>query len=41
VEELVRTMDLGQQMKSFNTWDDWVSGKRGRKAGAAAGAETR
>jgi hypothetical protein len=41
VEELVRTTDLGQQMKSFNTWDDWVTGKRGRKSGTTAGAETR
>jgi hypothetical protein len=41
VEELVRTTDLGQQMKSFNLLEDWTSGKRGRKASASAGPATR
>ncbi len=41
VEELVRTTDLGQQMKSFNMLEDWTSGKRGRKANASAGPATR
>lgn len=41
VEDLVRTTDLGQQMKSMGVWDDWANGKRGRKAGATAGPETR
>lgn len=31
VEELVRTTDLLKQMKSFNVYEDWASGKRGRK----------
>jgi carboxypeptidase Q len=41
VEDLVRTTDLGQQMKSMGVWDEWANGKRGRKAGATAGPETR
>jgi hypothetical protein len=41
VEELVRTTDLGQQMKSMNMWDEWASGKRGRKVGAVAAPEAR
>ena len=41
VEELVRTTDLGQQMKSFNMLEDWTSGKRGRKANTSAGPATR
>jgi Zn-dependent M28 family amino/carboxypeptidase len=41
VEELVRTTDLGQQMKTFNLYDDWSAGKRGRKGAAAAGSESR
>jgi len=31
VEKLVNSTDLGAQMKSFNMWDDWASGKRGRQ----------
>lgn len=31
VEELIRTTDLGKQMKTFNVWEDWASGKRGRQ----------
>jgi hypothetical protein len=31
VEELARTTDLLQQMKSFNVYEDWAAGKRGRK----------
>jgi hypothetical protein len=31
VEKLVNSTDLGAQMKSFNVWDDWASGKRGRQ----------
>lgn len=31
VEKLVNSTDLGAQMKSFNVWDDWASGKRGRE----------
>ncbi|MFY0523773.1 M28 family metallopeptidase [Archangium gephyra] len=41
VEELVRTTDLGQQMKSFGHYEDWTSGKRGRKANASVGPATR
>ena len=41
VEELVRTTDLGQQMKSFNMLEDWTSGKRGRKANASTGPAIR
>ncbi len=41
VEELVRTTDMGQQMKSMGTWDEWASGKRGRKGNAVATPETR
>jgi hypothetical protein len=31
VEELARTTDLLQQMKSFNVHQDWLAGRRGRK----------
>lgn len=31
VEEMARTTDLLQQMKSFNVYEDWAAGKRGRK----------
>ncbi|MDY7227350.1 M20/M25/M40 family metallo-hydrolase [Hyalangium rubrum] len=31
VEALMRATDLAQQMKSFNVYEDWASGKRGRK----------
>ncbi len=31
VEQLINSTDLGQQMKSFNMWNDWAQGKRGRK----------
>ncbi|MGZ3459917.1 MAG: M20/M25/M40 family metallo-hydrolase [Archangium sp.] len=41
VGELVRTTDLGQQMKTFNLWDEWSSGMRGRKGTAVSGPETR
>jgi carboxypeptidase Q len=42
VEELVRTTDLGQQMKSFNNMlEDWTSGKRGRKGNTSAGPANR
>ena len=30
VEELVRTTDLGEQMKMFNVWHDWDTGVRSR-----------
>jgi hypothetical protein len=30
IEELVRTTDLEQQMKTFNVWDGWAAGTRGR-----------
>ena len=36
LEELVRGTDLGAQMKSFNLWEEWTSGKRGRKGSAPA-----
>lgn len=29
VEALVRDTDLGQQMKSFNVWEEWTAGTRG------------
>ncbi len=31
VENLINTTDLGAQMKSFNVWNDWAEGKRGRQ----------
>lgn len=31
VEELARTTDLLEQMKSFNVYEDWAAGRRGRK----------
>jgi len=31
VEEMARSTDLLQQMKSFNVYEDWAAGKRGRK----------
>ncbi|KFE69158.1 M20/M25/M40 family metallo-hydrolase [Hyalangium minutum] len=31
VEEMARATDLLQQMKSFNVYEDWAAGKRGRK----------
>ncbi len=31
VEKLVNSTDLSAQMKSFNMWDDWANGKRGRQ----------
>jgi carboxypeptidase Q len=31
IDKLIQSTDLGMQMKSFNMWDDWVQGKRGRK----------
>ncbi|MFP2908634.1 M28 family metallopeptidase [Pyxidicoccus sp. 3LFB2] len=29
VEALIKSTDLGQQMKSFNVWDEWAAGTRG------------
>jgi carboxypeptidase Q len=29
VDSLVRTTDLGEQMKSFGVWDAWTAGRRG------------
>ncbi len=34
VEELMRTTDLAEQLKTFGHWDDWASGVRGRRAEA-------
>lgn len=31
IEELIRTTDLGAQMKAFGLWDAWMTGTRGRK----------
>ena len=31
VDSLVRSTDLGEQMKSFNVYDSWEAGDRGRK----------
>lgn len=31
IEELIRTTDLGDQMKSFGMWESWANGTRGRK----------
>jgi hypothetical protein len=31
VEGLIKTTDLGDQMKAFGMWDAWVDGSRGRK----------
>jgi hypothetical protein len=31
VEELMRTTDLAKQMKTFSSYEDWATGKRGRK----------
>ncbi|RMD65657.1 hypothetical protein D6833_02605 [Candidatus Parcubacteria bacterium] len=33
IEHLIRTTTLEQQMKSFNVWEDWAKGIRGRQAG--------
>ncbi|MCE9672860.1 M20/M25/M40 family metallo-hydrolase [Myxococcus stipitatus] len=33
VEALMRATDLPQQMKSFNLWEEWESGARGRPQG--------
>jgi hypothetical protein len=41
VEELLRTTDLEQQMKSFGQYEDWANEKRGRKGNAVTGTETR
>ena len=30
VEDLIRTTDLEQQMRTFGVWKDYESGKRGR-----------
>lgn len=31
IEELMRTTDLAQQMKTFNVWEGWEKGTRGRQ----------
>ncbi|MBC6951646.1 peptidase M28, partial [candidate division KSB1 bacterium] len=31
IEALMNATDLVAQMKSFNVWDDWANGKRGRQ----------
>lgn len=31
IEALMNTTDLAAQMKSFNVWNDWENGKRGRQ----------
>ncbi len=31
VVNLINSTDLGVQMKSFNVWNDWANGKRGRQ----------
>ncbi|MDH3744617.1 MAG: M28 family peptidase [Acidobacteriota bacterium] len=31
IEELIRSTDLEQQMRSFNVWGDWKAGRRGRR----------
>ncbi len=31
IEALMNATDLAAQMKSFNVWNDWASGKRGRQ----------
>lgn len=30
IEELIRTTDLGQQMRTFGLWEAWADGRRGR-----------
>jgi hypothetical protein len=35
LEALINSTDLGQQMKSFNVWDEWAAGTRGRQAAPA------
>jgi hypothetical protein len=32
IEQIFKTTDLEQQMRSMGNWDDWVSGRRGRPA---------
>ncbi len=34
VDSLVRSTDLGDQMKAFNVYDAWMSGKRGLRTGS-------
>jgi hypothetical protein len=31
IEELVRTTELGEEMRTFGLWEAWVSGRRGRR----------
>jgi hypothetical protein len=31
IEEIIRTTDLGDQMKSFGMWQSWTNGTRGRQ----------
>jgi hypothetical protein len=32
IERLIRATDLEQQMRTFNVWEDWANGTRGRRA---------
>ncbi|QSQ28021.1 M20/M25/M40 family metallo-hydrolase [Pyxidicoccus parkwayensis] len=41
VESLINTTDLGQQMKSFDVWDEWAAGTRGRAPEPKAAPATR
>ncbi len=41
VEALIHSTDLGQQMKSFNVWDEWAAGTRGRPADKQAAPASR
>jgi hypothetical protein len=41
VEALINSTDLGQQMKSFNVWEEWAAGTRGRPAEKQAAPTTR
>ncbi len=31
IEDLIASTDLAQQMRAFNVWDDWATGRRGRQ----------
>ena len=41
VENLVRTTTLEQEMKNFNLWEDWTSGKRGRRTASSQTIESK
>lgn len=41
VESLIQSTDLGSQMKSFNVWDEWSAGTRGRAPERQAAPTTR